>query len=190
MTHYERHWKRVIDLACAGLAIIVLSPVFVLCGVAVRATSRGPAIFKQPRVGAAGDRFTLMKFRSMPVDSQAVASAEAASLRVTPVGRVLRRTNADELPQLLNILKGEMSLVGPRPALPSQHDLLSHRTEGGAGRLRPGLTGLAQVNSFDGMTARQKAEWDEMYAERITLRKDLAIIAATFRYLAKPPPRY
>ena len=105
-------------------------------------------------------------------------------------GKAADASSLDELPQLFNILRGDMSLVGPRPALPSQEDLLSHRTASGSARLRPGLTGMAQVNSFDGMSATEKAEWDEKYAERITLMRDLAIILATLRYLTKPPPRY
>lgn len=187
---YEAHGKRALDLLCAGAAVAALSPVLGIAAALVRLSSRGPAIYRQQRVGACRSRFTMYKFRSMPVNTQVVTSAEAGTLRVTPVGRVLRRTNVDELPQLFNILRGDMSIVGPRPALPSQEELLAHRTDDGAGRLRPGLTGLAQVKSFNGMTPTQKAAWDERYALRVTFVGDLRIIASTFSYLTKPPPRY
>ncbi|GAB4076378.1 sugar transferase [Nostocoides australiense] len=189
-TNYESQGKRIVDVVCSGTALIVLSPLLLAASVAVRLSSRGPIIFKQARVGAGGGKFTLLKFRTMPVNTAVVSSADAGGLAITPVGRVLRRTNVDELPQLLNILRGEMSVVGPRPALPSQADLLLYRTLEGSGRLRPGLTGLAQINSFDGMQPKEKATWDETYARRVTFRGDLAIVLATLRYLTKPPPRY
>lgn len=190
MRLYERGGKRLFDLVFSGLALAALSPVLPLCAAAIRLTSRGPAIFRQTRVGVLGEPFTLLKFRTMPVHSGDVSSADAAGLVITPIGRLLRRTNFDELPQLVNIVRGEMSVVGPRPALATQDDLLMNRTSKGAGRLRPGLTGLAQVNSYDGMTPRDKALWDEKYAQQVTLRQDINIILSTLRYLTKPPPRY
>jgi O-antigen biosynthesis protein WbqP len=126
----------------------------------------------------------------MHTDSPLVASAEASEAGVTRVGRTLRRTNLDELPQLINILRGEMSIVGPRAALPSQVGLLRLREEGGAMLLRPGLTGLAQVNAYDGMDEPCKAAFDIDYARRASLRLDLLVIARTFGYLRKPPPKY
>lgn len=190
MRGYEARIKRIFDLVGAGLGLILLSPVMAITALAVKATSSGPAFYQQSRIGARNTPFTLLKFRSMPVDSPVLSSAESDTLQTTAVGRVIRRTNVDELPQLINIIRGEMSLVGPRPALPTQHDLLNYRTSSGAARLRPGLTGLAQVNSFDGMEPDDKAGWDEAYARSVTLASDLRIIASTFRYLSKPPPKY
>lgn len=179
-----------LDVLGATIALGALSPLMALVCVAVKSTSRGPVLYRQVRVAARQERFTLLKFRSMPIDTPLVSSDEAGQLHPTTVGRLIRRLNIDELPQLLNILRGDMSLVGPRPALPNQHDLLSHRTHRGAGSLKPGLTGLAQVNSYDGMTPQDKARWDEEYAHSVTLLNDLRVILATFRYLSKPPPQY
>lgn len=187
---YETHGKRTFDVLCAGAGLIFLSPLIALVSVAVKVTSPGPALYRQTRMGAEGETFTLLKFRSMPAGTPVVSSADAADLQPTLVGRLIRRTNIDELPQLINIARGEMSTVGPRPALPTQHDLLLHRTVRGANRLRPGLTGLAQVNSYDGMSPTDKARWDEVYARQVTAINDLKIIVSTFFYLFKPPPKY
>ena len=114
----------------------------------------------------------------------------ADSLELTRIGRFIRRTNFDELPQLLNILKGDMSVVGPRPAIKSQSELIALRQANGALACRPGLTGLAQVSSYDGMTDVQKAVFDGEYARSVSLAVDLRIIVRTVTYLLKPPPRY
>lgn len=187
---YERRGKRLIDMAGATLALAGLSPVFAIVSLAVKLSSRGPALYSQDRIGADSRTFTLLKFRSMPVDTPVLTSAEGSGLRVTAVGTLIRRLNIDELPQLINIIRGDMSIVGPRPALPSQTDLLDERTPEGSGRLRPGLTGLAQINAYDGMPSSAKARWDELYSQDVTLRRDISIITSTFRYLTKPPPKY
>jgi O-antigen biosynthesis protein WbqP len=126
----------------------------------------------------------------MPADTGDVPSDKLGELEISSFGKFIRRTNLDELPQLFNILKGDMSLVGPRPSLPSQHELFALRRRNGALVCRPGLTGLAQVNSFDGMSVEQKACFDGRYAERITLLGDISIVLRTFSYLRKPPPVY
>lgn len=187
---YERRGKRLIDVVGATVSLVVLSPLMALVSLAVKGTSSGPVLYRQNRVGADQRTFTLLKFRSMPTGTPVVSSSEARALRPTAVGRLIRRSNVDELPQLVNIVRGDMSLVGPRPALLSQQDLLSRRTPMGAGRLRPGLTGLAQVNSYDGMTPGDKARWDEEYARTVTLLNDVRVVLATFRYLSNPPPQY
>ena len=156
----------------------------------IRRDSSGPVIFRQTRVGRAGQPFTLLKFRSMPVITPNVPSASARHITLTTVGRFIRRTNLDELPQLVNVLRGEMSLIGPRPALPSQHELLELRAAGSVLSVRPGLTGLAQVNAFDGMTNEQKVQWERRYVARITLAGDLLIVVRTIAYLFRPPPVY
>jgi O-antigen biosynthesis protein WbqP len=187
---YRVTGKRLADIVGSSLSVLCLAPVFLLCALAIWLEDRGPAIFRQRRIGKGGREFVLFKFRSMPIGTRHVPSANAAALRTTRVGRLLRRTNIDELPQLLNVLKGDMSLVGPRPALPSQEDVIELRRENGSLLLRPGLTGLAQVKSYDGMPACEKVEWDGRYAEGISFLNDLKIVLGTFRYLLKPPPVY
>jgi O-antigen biosynthesis protein WbqP len=187
---YANGLKRGFDIVAASLALLVFCPVMLVTAVIIVLGDGGPALFRQGRIGRGGQLFTLLKFRSMPVDTAHIPSHKADQIRVTPVGRVIRRTNLDELPQLINILLGEMSIVGPRPALASQSDLLALRSANGALNCRPGLTGLAQINSFDGMPASAKAKWDGRYADHISFAEDLKIILGTFRYLLKPPPVY
>jgi O-antigen biosynthesis protein WbqP len=174
----------------AVTAAVLLLPVMALIALLIRILDPGPAVFCQQRIGEGGRAFTLYKFRSMPVGTANVPSAAADSLELTRIGRFIRRTNFDELPQLLNILKGDMSVVGPRPAIKSQSELIALRQANGALACRPGLTGLAQVSSYDGMTDVQKAVFDGEYARSVSLAVDLRIIVRTVTYLLKPPPRY
>lgn len=187
---YAMIGKRLFDLGSSLLALVVLSPVLLITAGLIRLEDGGPALFRQDRVGRDGRSFAVLKFRSMRVGTANLPSAQGAALPVTRIGRVIRRTNIDELPQLLNILWGDMSVVGPRPPIPSQEALVAHRRGNGALALRPGLTGLAQINSFDGMTDLQKAEWDGRYAARITCLGDLGIIFRTVGYLFRRPPVY
>lgn len=187
---YETFFKRILDVVVSLLAIVVLSPLLILAALAVRLGDGGAALFRQTRTGRSGRPFLVFKFRSMPVQSADLPSAGASELKVTPVGKVIRRTNIDELPQLFNILGGEMSLVGPRPPLPAQADLIRMRRENKALECRPGLTGLAQVNSYDGMPETEKADWDGQYAGHITFIGDMRLIARTLGYLVRRPPVY
>lgn len=187
---YEQFGKRLFDIVSSGLAIVVLSPLMLLTAILIWAEDRGPAIFRQKRVGRGGNEFTVMKFRSMPVNSPNVASAEAKKIQPTKVGKVIRRLNIDELPQLFNIFMGDMSVVGFRPALARQEDLCQMRSDRGVHRVSPGLTGLAQVNSYDNMPELEKAEWDGKYASRVTFGGDIKIILRTFLYILKRPPTY
>jgi O-antigen biosynthesis protein WbqP len=182
--------KRAFDVAAAAAALVALSPLMAVVALAIRLEDGGPVLFRQMRVGRGGRLFRIYKFRSMPVATAHVPSARAGGLRATRVGRLIRRTNVDELPQLVNVLRGDMSLVGPRPALPAQEDLCSRRRELGVEICRPGLTGLAQVNSYDGMPDDEKARWDGAYAGRISFLHDLRIIARTVAYLTRRPPVY
>jgi len=190
VTFYAIVSKRVLDVVLSGSALVVSSPVTVAVALAIYLEDGRPVFFRQERVGRDGDVFTIWKFRSMRHDAPALASADASDSQVTAVGRVLRRTNMDELPQLFNILRGDMSLVGPRAPLPSQEKLIRLREESGAMSLRPGLTGLAQVNAYDGMDDASKAAFDVEYSRRLSLKLDLSVIARTFGYLRKPPPKY
>jgi O-antigen biosynthesis protein WbqP len=187
---YEKKFKRPIDIAISSVAIIILSPVIFLIGALIKIIDPGPIIFKQSRVGRDGKIFKFFKFRSMPINTGDIPSDKLSNISLTWVGRFIRRSNLDELPQLFNILRGDMSVVGPRPSIISQRELIDARRENDALLCRPGLTGLAQVNSYDGMSVAEKANWDGIYASNITFRGDIRIILKTFSYLLKPPPMY
>ena len=187
---YQAFFKRLLDI-CVALSILVfVSPVFVLIALAIKLTDPGPIIFISIRTGRYGKSFHFYKFRSMPVSTALVASDQLGLIQLNWLGRFLRRSNLDELPQFWNILIGDMSLIGPRPSLKSQNDLIKLRLASGVLECRPGLTGLAQVNSYDGMSIEQKVGFDAKYAKSITLLSDMKIILKTFRYLTKPPPVY
>lgn len=187
---YDPECKRAFDILASGVAILALSPVLLVVGLAIRVEDGTPVIYRQTRLGRDDRMFTIFKFRSMPTSTEIAPSIGMGSAKVTRVGRVIRRLNIDELPQLFNILRGEMAVVGPRPALPSQETLIARRAEGPARRLRPGLTGLAQVRAYDGMTEEAKAVYDNRYAARVSLIADIKIVASTVIYLFKPPPTY
>ncbi len=187
---YERFGKRAVDVAGALLALVFLSPLLLLTAIAIKLEDGGSIFFRQKRVGKNGLSFFLLKFRSMPQDSPELASADAAAINVTRVGAVIRRTNIDELPQLANILRGEMSIVGPRPALPRQEELVRLRRDSLASAIAPGLTGLAQVNGYDRMPVAEKAVWDSRYAESIAFPEDVRIVFRTVGYLIRKPPVY
>lgn len=187
---YDGFGKRILDIAVAGAGLVVISPALAVVALAILVDDGAPIIFRQRRIGRHGVPFTLYKFRSMPTQSATVSSAEAQDLSITRVGTIIRRLSVDEIPQLVNVLRGEMSVVGPRPALPSQTELLELRTESGADRLRPGLTGLAQINSYDGMSITEKADFDHSYSRKVTCLEDLRLMTHTATYVLAPPPRY
>lgn len=182
--------KRALDIILGVIALGLLFPLILIVALAVCAEDGGPAIFRQRRVGRLGAQFSVLKFRSMTVGSGERPSAQAGDLRITRVGKFIRRMNIDELPQLVNVLFGEMSLVGPRPALASQTVLITLRERNGASRCRPGLTGLAQVEAYDGMPEDEKAKYDGIYASRISFRGDLTLIVRTLAYIIRRPPVY
>ena len=187
---YKTFGKRFLDFLIVFIAVITLSPLIILVTFLIKCFDPGPIIFKQDRIGENGRKFKFYKFRSMPVNTGDKASDEIGQVKITWVGKVLRRTNIDELPQLFNVLKGDMSIVGPRPPILSQVELIELRRENGALQCLPGLTGLAQVSSFDGMTVSEKAYFDGEYANNLSFYLDLRIILNTFFYLLRPPPVY
>lgn len=164
------------------LAGIVLVGPMLLVAIAVRITSKGPALYWSQRVGQHNEIFLMPKFRSMRIDTPAVAThlLERPEQWLTPIGSLLRKTSLDELPQLWCILKGDMSFVGPRPALFNQYDLIALRTQHGVHTLVPGLTGWAQVNGRDELPIPQKVSLDAEYLNRNSLRLDMLIMWRTF----------
>lgn len=173
--------KRALDIAGALAGLVLLSPLLVGLAIAVRVESPGPALHWSRRVGRGNGIFAMPKFRTMRTGAPDVAThlLQDPESWVTPLGRVLRRKSLDELPQLWSVLTGDMSLVGPRPALFNQDDLVALRTEAGVDKLRPGLTGWAQINGRDELPIPQKVLLDREYLERRSLGFDLRIIAAT-----------
>lgn len=173
--------KRAIDILGALAGLILLSPLFVGVALAVALQSPGPALHWSRRVGRDERIFRMPKFRTMRMGTPDVATHLLADPDqwVTPVGRFLRRTSLDELPQLWSILAGDMSLVGPRPALFNQDDLVALRRAAGVAGLRPGLTGWAQINGRDELPIAEKARLDAEYLQRMSLGFDLRIIMAT-----------
>ena len=180
--------KRLFDLALALPAALILGLPIALVALAVRLTSNGPALYWSDRVGRHNRIFKMPKFRSMRIDTPAVAThlLQNPEQWLTPIGSFLRKSGLDELPQLWSILKGDMSFVGPRPALFNQDDLIALRTEKGMHELVPGLTGWAQVNGRDELPIPQKVALDAEYLERRSLLFDMKILwLTTLKVLAR-----
>ena len=184
---YKKVGKRYLDFFLALLALFFLSWLLLILAVIVKVTSPGPVFFKQKRVGIKKTYFQMLKFRTMRTDTpkdvptHLLANPEAY---ITPVGRFLRKTSLDELPQLFNILVGQMAIVGPRPALWNQDDLIAERDKYHANDVRPGLTGWAQINGRDEIEIPLKAKLDGEYMKRMSLLFDVRIILGTvFRVL-------
>lgn len=175
-------FKRLFDLLLAAAATLVLLLPIVLVALLVRCTSPGPVLYWSDRVGVRNRIFRMPKFRTMKIGTPAVAThlLNDPDAWLTPVGSFLRKTSLDELPQLWSILAGDMSFVGPRPALFNQHDLIALRTEKGVDALVPGLTGWAQVNGRDELSIPDKVALDAEYLRRRSLWLDLRIIVLTF----------
>ena len=173
--------KRIFDLLLAALATLVLIIPVILVAILVRLTSKGPALYWSDRVGRHNKIFKMPKFRSMQVGTPAVATHLLSNPKayLTPIGSFLRKSSLDELPQLWNIIKGDMSFVGPRPALFNQHDLIALRTESGVHQLVPGLTGWAQINGRDELPIPQKVALDIAYLKNKSLGLDVKIIFLT-----------
>ncbi|WP_045234664.1 hybrid nucleoside-diphosphate sugar epimerase/sugar transferase [Deinococcus pimensis] len=180
--------KRLFDLTLSAALLLLLWPALLLIAGVVRLDDPGPVLFLQTRVGRNNRHFTILKFRTMRVGTPSVSTEELQRMNIDPVtrfGRFLRRTSLDELPQLINILRGDMSFVGPRPPVPSQSVVITERTQGGAHRLRPGLTGLAQVSGRDDLDDLTKVRLDLEYLDHIGWRTDLSILLQTVRAVLK-----
>lgn len=173
--------KRVFDIFFSLLAIIILAIPMAVIAIIIMATDGRPVVFRQERVGLGNKTFKIRKFRSMKVGTKNVATKHLANSDdcITPIGKVLRKTSLDELPQLINILEGTMSFVGPRPLIPQEEHIRKMREEKNVYSVRPGVTGLAQVNGRDMITDEQKVEWDAEYVQNHNMLMDIKILFKT-----------
>ena len=176
---------RIIDYITAFLGLIFFSPLMIIIALLIRAGSKGPAVFRQIRVGKGQKPFICLKFRTMKQDTPHLPSHEVGASSITPLGAILRRTKLDELPQLINVLAGNMALVGPRPCLPTQEELIKARAREGAFAVLPGITGAAQVQGVGMQETERLAIIDGTYAKTRTLAGDLRIILQTAQSIAK-----
>ena len=185
---YKDSVKRGIDFLLSLAGIIILSPIFLILCLAIKVDSKGPIIFKQKRVGKDKRHFNIYKFRTMKVDTPKEMPThllENPDFFITKVGKFLRKTSLDELPQLFNILKGDMAVIGPRPALWNQYDLIEERDKYGANDIRPGLTGLAQISGRDELEIQEKAKLDGYYTEHISFGMDVKCFFGTITSVFK-----
>ena len=185
---YSGFLKRALDLILSLAAVIVLSPVLLVLALWIKCDSRGPVLFKQKRIGLHKKYFYIYKFRSMRTDTphdMPTHLLQNPDSYITHSGFFLRKTSLDELPQIFNILKGEMSIVGPRPALWNQDDLIAERDKYGANDVRPGLTGWAQINGRDELEIDVKAKLDGEYVKKLSFAFDLRCFLGTFMYVLR-----
>ena len=181
----SRACKRTLDLVGASIAIVLLSPLLALIAVAIKLDTRGPVLFKQQRSGRGGRFFKLYKFRSMKVDSTVLVREDGAIVkrpdddRITRVGRIIRRFSLDEAPQLINVLKGDMSLVGPRPLVLAEHASLNEAWQSRRADLRPGLTGPWQISGRSHIPFQDMIKFDYQYVAGWSLARDIEILLAT-----------
>lgn len=174
--------KRILDFILSFMALIVLFPIFLLIVVLIRMDSKGTAFFKQKRIGKQKSEFYILKFRTMAIDTPQDMPTHMLKNPdgfITNIGRFLRKTSLDELPQLINIFTGDMSIIGPRPALWNQYDLIAERDKYGANDVIPGLTGWAQINGRDELSIEVKARLDGEYVQRMSLKMDVKCFFGT-----------
>lgn len=180
---YENVIKRILDISVSLVALIVLLIPFLIISLLIKFDSKGPVFFKQVRMGKDDVPFDILKFRSMyETAPHQISTSQLSnpSQHVTTIGKFLRKTSLDELPQLINVIKGDMSIVGPRPLILSEKNVLNLRTRNGASKVLPGITGLAQVNGRDELPDDEKAQFDSYYAANVSLSLDFKIIMKTF----------
>lgn len=185
---------RLFDVVFSILFLALISPLIMVVGVLIYLEDGAPIIFKQCRVGASGREFTLYKFRSMKLNTPELNSDQLSTISnnasVTRIGALIRRFSIDETPQLINVISGSMSLVGPRPCLPSDKKLIWLRRSNRSLELRPGITGLAQIKAFDGMSVEVKSKYDGIYRKKRSFTFNFFILVSTIRYLKSRPPVY
>lgn len=179
---YNKFIKRLIDIIISFFGIIILSPVYIVIIVAIKLESKGPIFFKQKRVGINKTYFNILKFRTMKIDTPKDCPTHLLKnpeQYITRIGKILRKTSLDELPQIFNILVGQMSIIGPRPCLWNQYDLIELRDKYGANDIRPGLTGLAQIKGRDELEIDVKAKYDGEYTENLSFILDVKCFFGT-----------
>lgn len=179
--------KRGLDFICATLALIFGFIPMLLLSLAIIAESKGPAVFRQKRIGLDGKEFTCYKFRSMKLDAPSCATAELDNpdLYITKIGKIMRKTSLDELPQLINIIKGDMSFIGPRPLIPEESYIHEKRLDTGVYSLRPGISGYAQINGRDLVSPDEKVFLDTVYLNNFSFMTDVKIFFATILSVLK-----
>ncbi|MEK4293546.1 sugar transferase [Paenibacillus sp. FSL R5-0914] len=180
--------KQTIDFLLALIGMLVLWPVFLIIAIAIKTSSKGPILFKQKRLGKNKSEFYILKFRTMRTDTpndMPTHLLKDPDFFITKVGKFLRKTSLDELPQIINILKGEMSIVGPRPALWNQYDLIAERDKYGANDIKPGLTGWAQINGRDELPIEKKAKLDGEYVASLSFIFDIKVFFMTILSVLK-----
>ena len=180
--------KRVIDLVFSVLAAVILSPLFLILFIAIKMDTPGPIFFKQKRVGINKTHFNILKFRTMRIDTPKDTPTHLLGnpdQYITKVGKFLRKTSLDELPQIFNIIKGEMAIIGPRPALWNQYDLIAERDKYNANDVRPGLTGWAQINGRDELPIDVKSELDGEYIQKMNFAFDVKCFVGTITSVLK-----
>lgn len=185
---YKHFLKRVIDFILSLIGLIVLSPVFIILCIWIKLDSKGPIFFRQKRVGKNKKHFNILKFRTMYIDTPKDMPTHMLSnpdQYITKAGKFLRKTSLDELPQIINILKGEMAIIGPRPALWNQDDLIAQRDKYGANDIKPGLTGWAQINGRDELEIDVKASLDGYYVEHMSFSFDVKCFFGTITSVLK-----
>lgn len=176
--------KRCLDLIISVTGLVILSPVFLILIIAIKLDSKGPVLFKQKRVGIHKTHFEILKFRTMKIDTpkdMPTHLLQNPEQYITRVGKFMRKTSLDELPQIINIVKGEMSIIGPRPALWNQYDLIEERDKYGANDVMPGLTGWAQIHGRDELEIPVKARYDGYYAAHMGLWLDICCFFGTIK---------
>lgn len=180
--------KRIIDIILSLIGLILLSPIFILLILAIKLDSRGPVLFKQKRVGINKTHFNILKFRTMRIDTPKDTPThllENPEQYITRMGKFLRKTSLDELPQIWNIFVGQMSIIGPRPALWNQYDLIAERDQYHANDVPPGLTGWAQINGRDELPIEVKAKLDGEYVEKMSFFMDVKCFVGTIISVVK-----
>lgn len=185
---YRKYGKRMLDLILSACGIVVLAPIYLLIAAAIKLDDPGPVFFRQKRVGIHKTHFDILKFRTMRMDTPhdiPTHLLDDADQYITRVGRLLRKTSLDEIPQILQIFTGKMAIIGPRPALWNQFDLIEERDRYGANDVRPGLTGWAQINGRDELSIEEKAKLDGEYVKRMSFLFDLHCFLETIVSVAK-----
>ena len=185
---YRTFFKRLLDIILSGCAIVILSPLLLVIAIAIKIDDPGPVLFRQKRVGIHKTHFSIMKFRTMKMDTPKDTPThllENPEQYITKVGKFLRKSSLDELPQIFQIFTGKMSIIGPRPALWNQFDLIAERDKYGANDVRPGLTGWAQINGRDELPIEVKARFDGEYAEKLSFLFDCRCFFGTIGAVLK-----